>query len=286
MTSSVKLSIMSYNALTTFNPADYDFDLPTINTKLSHLFVLSNTSSRSLSEQEKIQHLLTAYERIKQPEKWAQWVLAKMDHFDEGRLTNAQRFMNEGALKHLQISSHSDDGFGGSANTLQQDIVAMLAVKRKTTPPGGPNSKVPGTDKSDKTPIEPPFLRWFKSSAGAEGVPFKVGDTKSFQGKTWHYCDCPNHKGGARWHPHKTSACRTRQAWLKNKDANHNPTANLATDDENKPPTDDSSDAPDSSSDGTANPSDQVTALLAQALALSSGNEAVADYIHDALGAL
>jgi hypothetical protein len=48
MTSSLKLSIMSYNALTAFDPAEYDFDLPTINTKLSHLFVLSNTALRTL----------------------------------------------------------------------------------------------------------------------------------------------------------------------------------------------------------------------------------------------
>jgi hypothetical protein len=285
MTSSLKLSIMSYHSLTSFDPAEHNFDVPTINTKLSHLFVLSNTASRTLSEEEKIQHVLTAYERIKQPEKWYQWVLSKMDDFDDGTLNNAQQFMNAASVKHLKISATSDSGFGGSANTIQEDIVAMLATNKRKKPvgtAGGPPLKQLDADKSDDS--LPPFIKWFKSTAGSDGVLFKVGDTKSFKAKTWNFCDCPNHRGGARWHLHPTSECRTRKTWLKNKQTS--PTANLAEEPEHIPDADDPSDAFDSSDGGSDNPSDQVTALLAQALALSSGNEAVAEYIHDALGAM
>jgi hypothetical protein len=287
MTSSLKLSIMSYNALTSFDPAEYNFDLPTINTKLSHLFVLSNTASRTLAEAEKVQHLLTAYERIKQPDKWSQWVVSKMDDFDDGKLTNAQQFMNDAALKYLKISADSDAGFGGSSNTMQEDIVAMLSTankrKKLVSATGTPAPKQ--YDAAKVNTSLPPFIKWFKSSTGSDAVPFKVGDTKTFKNKTWHFCDCPNHRDGARWHLHPTTDCRTRKSWLKNQPSP--PAAHLADEETEGAPDDDAS-VPSSMGNGSASqaPSDQVSALLAQALALSSGNEAVAEYIHDALGAM
>jgi hypothetical protein len=62
--SSLQLSIISFNQILQFDPAIHHFNVPTINTKLSHLFTLATTSSRLLANAERIQHTLTVYQRI------------------------------------------------------------------------------------------------------------------------------------------------------------------------------------------------------------------------------
>jgi hypothetical protein len=71
VTSSLQLAMISLTSILQFSPADYNFNIASINKALNHLFVLANTRERSLSQGECIQHTLTAYSRILQPDEWA-----------------------------------------------------------------------------------------------------------------------------------------------------------------------------------------------------------------------
>jgi hypothetical protein len=77
--SSLQLSMLSFNQILQFDPAMYQFNVPTINKNLNHLFVLATTGTRTLDDPERIHHSLTAYQRIRQPEIWAQWVQNQVD---------------------------------------------------------------------------------------------------------------------------------------------------------------------------------------------------------------
>ena len=99
---------------------------------MNHLFVLATTGQRILGEPERIQHTLTTYSHIKQPEEWAQWVRLQIDRFEEGIIQNAQSFMNSAALKYVKISENGSGYFGGSSPTISEDIVSMMpAVSKK-----------------------------------------------------------------------------------------------------------------------------------------------------------
>ena len=76
--SSLQLSLLSFNNILNFNPVDHGFNIPILNSKLFHLFVLATTSTRTLLDSERIQHTLNVYGKILQPEVWAQWVWAKV----------------------------------------------------------------------------------------------------------------------------------------------------------------------------------------------------------------
>jgi hypothetical protein len=209
---SLQLSIMSFNQIVTFDPASCKFNIPQMNTKLTNLFMLATTNDRVLSAAEKIQHTLTAYSRIKQPEQWAQWVRAKVDQFDDGTLNNCQTFMNSAALKYVKISAEHAGSFQGRSTTLQDDIVAMVAAstKRKAASVA---DKVPTKRSSappDKTSF-PPFVTHYKDPSGKA---YKVGDTKEWNGVEYHFCDTPNHRHRHKWHPHSAGDCRTRKSWI------------------------------------------------------------------------
>jgi hypothetical protein len=59
--------MLSFKMILEFDPAVHKFHIPTINTKLNHLFVLATTRERTLQPSERILHTITSYSRIKQP---------------------------------------------------------------------------------------------------------------------------------------------------------------------------------------------------------------------------
>jgi len=67
-----QLSMLSFTNILNFPPSDHQFNIPTINSKLFHLYILSTTSSRTLDDSERISHTINAYKKIVQPESWAQ----------------------------------------------------------------------------------------------------------------------------------------------------------------------------------------------------------------------
>jgi hypothetical protein len=278
MVASVQLSMLSFNKILSMDPAVYAFNIPKINTKLNHLFVLATTSERNLLASERIQHTLTAYSRIRQPELWAQWVRNQVDDFDAGTLTNCQAFMNTAVIKYNKIAGSADNGFQGSATTVQEDIVAMSsAATRKRTAPvlasGKPKSKhPPATSDSDKSKAYPPFVKHFKASTATDAAPYKLGDKKPWKNDTWYFCDCPNHRNRHKWHTHPHTECRTRTQWLASSDAPADVSANLVEDNAivEPPPPDEPND---------------LVGLLADALSLAGNNPMLQAFITDAMNA-
>ena len=125
---SLQLSMLSFNSILSFNPFEHSFNIPTINSKLMHLFVLATTQHRDLDESERIQHTLNAYTKILQPEVWAQWVRNKLDSFEDGKIKVCQDFMNSATIKYNKIAA-TEGGFKGSVHSVQEDIVALFATK-------------------------------------------------------------------------------------------------------------------------------------------------------------
>jgi hypothetical protein len=277
--SSLQLSMMSFNQILQFDPALHQFSVPTINKTLNHLFVLATTGTRTLDDQERIQHTLTVYQRIRQPEIWAQWVRNQVDAFEQGTFTICQAFMNTAVIKYNKICMDSPGhSFPGSVSTLQEDIVAMMSTVKRKYPPAKPDAKVkkePKTNDDPKIKL-PPFVKHFKSSTGSDGQKFKVGDKKTWNNSTWYFCDCPNHRDKVKWHTHEATECRTRKKWLEKE---NEPRANLAADDDDDASvgTEPEADAP------TADPGNDLTAMLANALTLAQDNPEATELISDAL---
>jgi len=68
---SLQLFMISFQSILEFNPFNDGFNIPTINRKLIHLFVLATTQHHTLEQSERIQHTLNVYSKIPQPEIWA-----------------------------------------------------------------------------------------------------------------------------------------------------------------------------------------------------------------------
>ena len=61
---SLQLSMLSFNNILNFNPFDYKFNTHVIHRKIIHLFILATTSSRTLFDSEKIQHISNVYVKL------------------------------------------------------------------------------------------------------------------------------------------------------------------------------------------------------------------------------
>ena len=65
---SLQLSMGLFKRILEFNPSDNGLNITAINTKLNHMFVLASIGKHTLRKPEHIQHTLTPYTCIKQPE--------------------------------------------------------------------------------------------------------------------------------------------------------------------------------------------------------------------------
>ena len=282
--SSVQLSNLSLQQILEFDPARLDFDIPNINTSLVSLFVLATTQNRKLDQSERIQHTLNAYSKILQPEPWAQWTRNRIDDFESDAINDCQALMNSAVLKSNKIIANKGK-FDGSTSTVQEDIIAMFSkqsrpkvVKRKMD------------DEDDERRLKPklesrseykrcPFIKHTHEMKNGTKTNYKLGDKKDFTGKTFYFCDCPNHKNNAHWHPHPHNECRTRQRWLK-KTSNKSVEANLV-EREDTIDTDEPEVADPIQSDNQG-----IQALLASALNMVQDDHVVRDAICDALNSL
>ena len=283
-----QLSITSFKQILEFQPADHAFNIATINSQLLNLFFLATTRNRILDSSERIQHTLAVYERIQQPEAWAQWVRQKLEDNDNGLIPDCHAFMNAAVLKYNQIAGKHDGKFPGSSTTLQEDIVAMLANKRKpiATAAASPDGDTPAAKRA--TSKLPPFIKHFKTSAEADAAPHKVGDSKTWNNETWYFCDCPNHRDRIKWHTHTHTDCKTRARWVASK--GKGAAAHAA---EVPPVVIPSSDATTVSSATTATnttsataAAPSLTALLAAALSMAGDDTMARDFIADTLNAI
>ena len=281
--SSIQLSIASLQQIIDYNPADDNFEISTINTKLTNLFILATTNTRMLKDAERIQHTLNVYSKILQPEIWAQWVQDKMDAFDEGNITACQDFMNSAVVKYNKIIG-KEGQFKGSVTSVHEDIVAMITKKARMSTKRKTNEDPPPPQKK-VNPGLPPFVRHYKSTVNGVDTKYKVGDTKVWKDVTYYYCDCPNHRNRIKWHKFKPEDCKVRTRWLENKkkkvktEANEGIVNDNDADDEHDVKEDEDEPVSDFSSS-----SDPVV-LLASALNLLSDNPIARDLVADALNA-
>jgi len=216
--SSLNLAFASSEKLLTFNPADFNFEIPMVNEGLNELFILASTPQNKIKDSERIFHTLKAYKRIKQPERWAHWTREQSDSYCCGGITYCQNFHNEAVLKYNTIAAEHEDGkFHGSAHTVHEEVVAMIATNTKQpckcepaqtwkTEPANDDDKPPS-----KKPKLTPFVKHTRVTADPDSKKYVVGDTKEWEGTTYHFCDCPNHMYKQHWHTHPAAKCNTRQ---------------------------------------------------------------------------
>lgn len=276
--SSMTLSFNSIDKLMRLDPADYDFVIPDINQALCQLILLATTPQRPFPEPEQIQHAITAYQRIKQPELWAHWVRDQMEQHQRGALTSIQSFLNSAVNKYNQIVSEQGGSFNGSSSTIQEDIVAMFAAKKGTkrsTPSVTTDTDPDASKTADTEPKKPPFLRHYKHTKASDSPLYKIGDTKEWQGVTYHFCDAPTHRDRVRWHKHPPTKCNVRSRWLeKQQNDADKPAANVA--DDPSPPADDATQLTEETKDS------DVASLLASALVIAPDDN-VRNVLNDAL---
>ena len=210
--------MISFNNIITFDPAIYKFSILSINSKLINLFLLATTNTRVLLDAEKIQHTINVYSKIKQPEVWTQWVRNQVDIFEDGNILIYQDFINSALVKYNRIIGEHGNTFHDSFTTVQRDIVAMLArtapanTKPRTPIPHPSNPRTSKKDTANTTSRTlPHFTKFFKVPISNGSVEYKVGDTKDWNGTTWHYCDAPTHCDRIKWHTYPTTECRTRK---------------------------------------------------------------------------
>ena len=142
-------------------------------------------------------------------------------------------------------------------------------------------------DDSDKS--LPPWKTHFQHTVNGVKTPYKVGDTKTWKGQTYYFCDCPNHRDRIKWHTFPAETCRTRKRWLERKKKKKVKTeANegvVEGDDKEAPPQEDG-DAPESTGTDSGTPpleNTDVTTLLATAMNLLADNPTARDLVADAL---
>ncbi|CAJ1968750.1 unnamed protein product [Cylindrotheca closterium] len=226
-----------------------------------------------------------------QPQDFVNWTNSKSDAFSEGTLAAAagtpnlhQWLMNQATLKCRQLQADKSANHLWRTTTTPQDIngdfVAMIAPiiaaqkGKSVDKKGGKGKTAPkATTTEDKLP---PFVRHFKKPESEGGTPYVIGDTKTHNNATWHFCGCPKHRNNLKWHTHPTADCKTRKTWLEEKAAAA-AVAN-AGDVQSKIPIEKGSAASNATSD--------VIALLANALSMIGNDDALHDLISEALSAL
>ena len=67
LSSAIQLLMLVFCQILNFGPFKHNYIVPAINTQLNHLVVMATTNNRSVSDAEKLQHIITMYDCIKQP---------------------------------------------------------------------------------------------------------------------------------------------------------------------------------------------------------------------------
>ena len=214
-------SILSFNQITSLLPSTYDYVIPKINTKITHMFLLARTPTHVLDDAGDIQLILTVYGRIKQPAVWYLWFLTKNNYFEDGYISICQSFMKQAVIKYTNISDAQEGKLSVSNKTITKDIVSMIddstchqsmpshSTHKYRSPTNNRTNDTSQENGSEDTSLpKPPFLKHYKSSNDRTGVNYKVANKKEFHRKTWYFYDAP-HCLQIKWNTHTTKTCRT-----------------------------------------------------------------------------
>ena len=220
--SSLQLAIATTTDIQNLCPAELDFSISRINSRLVALFGLVTTQNTALDDSAKLQYTLTVYRKIRQPDAWAQWTRNQVDAVDSGTLKDCQTLMNNAAIKYAKIVQDDPERkFRGSLNTVAEDIIAMTAkaIQNAKKRPAQGNQKESNKKKKPAAPALPKFAKWTNKEASEGGDPYVVGDTRTHNNTTWYFCDCPMHRDKVHWHTWPAEECKTRARWLKKQQA-------------------------------------------------------------------
>ena len=188
--------------------------------------------------------------------------------------------MNTAVIKLNKIKT-TDNGLKGSVHIAQEDIVTLIAAKVTKKITKNPKRKLLEEDKDDAPPKKKiskgphPWLKYFKV---ADGIKYKIGDTKEFKGNNFHYCDTPTHRDRIKWHTHSATDYTVRKKWLRKQEEegaseSSLPEANVHEVGNNTSRNGNEED------DQTLQQDNDVNALLATAMNLVTDNNIVRDYI-------
>jgi hypothetical protein len=288
---SLQLSMLSWKKIMEFDPTEYQFNIPVINTQLNELFIMAATVQRPLDEYARVEYVLQVYDRIKRPEQWVQWVQTQFTLIRSGvGIHSSQAFMNNATIIYSEITQRQQGKFNGSTVTMQGELENIVALIAKKNVKPAAAAAAGGSDSSDDTAkrqrtAKPPFSRHFKHSKEPGATPYKIGDTKMWNNETYYFCDYPNHRDRLHWHTCPADQCRTRMAWLAkggNKPAAHAADATPTPD--NAKPASTTLPTPTDTPAAT-----DVSALLASALSLlshSNSDSLTKDLVADALNSI
>ena len=158
-------------------------------------------------------------------------------------------------------------------------------TKRKCSTDNKPQETKPNTTNNKKTERKiPPFVKFTKVNKSPDSPLFKVGNTKTWNNQTWHFCDCLNHRGGIHQHTHPADACWTQARWIKTKEKESKANANIAEELPVEPSNKETSAQEDNENKET--PNTDIIGLLAAVLNMTGDNELAKDLIADALNAI
>ena len=217
-------SIKAMQKLSTFDPSSVGYDITKVNTAMFNLMTqAAATLGASYPNNIKVAYLIQTYGRILQPETWVRWVdgeRAKVPPPD------AQTLANNAVARAAVLEQEGH--WKPSKMTQVQELQVMLANKNKRKTSPTKDDKDPKKKPSDKSKVKPDDEKggggegkgkrpkFLKKSKDADGNPYKLGDTKEFNGTTYYFCDA-RHRFGLRWHTHKPEDCATRRFQKKPK---------------------------------------------------------------------
>ncbi|CAJ1939975.1 unnamed protein product [Cylindrotheca closterium] len=260
---SLQVSSNAIQDLLNLDPGDYKFDMTAVNSQIIGLFTLATTAARLMPDSERCFYIFNTYRKIKQPQDFVNWTNSKAD----------ARLQANKSANHLWRTTTTRQDINGDFVAMIAPIIAAQKGKG-VDKKGGKGKTIPKTPATeDKLP---PFVRHFKKPESEGGTPYVIGNTKTYNATTWHFCGCPKHRSNLKWHTHPTADCKIRKVWLEEKAAAA-AVANVG---------DVQSEIPIKEGSAASNATSGVTALLANALLMIGDDDALHDVISEALSAL
>ena len=187
------------NKLAEFHPKHFRYDILQVSNFI-HAAVktlkAASSSGGMITDQETLYFQFKIYKKIKAPAEWISHIL-----FLEATIASNAGYLLDTLFNEVQskYTNLSNQGLWCPSNkTPEEQTLAMVAQQQQNKSKGSSSPKKESSSKSpSKEEKGPPFAH--KES--------KLGDTKQWNGKTYHYCPA-NHKH-THWHTHKVEECNT-----------------------------------------------------------------------------
>ena len=214
--------------LSDFHPKRFRYDVIQVNNYISSAVMTLKAAASAggtITDQEILYFQFKVYKKIKAPAEWTMHSLFLVSTVASTPGYTPETLFNETQAKYTTLLNQGL--WKPSDKTPEEQTLAMVAQQQqakkspnnstKSKPTSGQTSKA--TDKDKKSP---PFAN----------SPGKLGDTKQWNGKTYHWCPA-THKH-SHWHTHKVEECNTYKKMLKEQNKSTNKDKKEVSVDENK----------------------------------------------------